>query len=85
MKELGSEDVQRPEGQVVQQFKSSQSNQPIPNPDHDRTGQTWSSHRESLKHVSLVTARTSIWKKKQITIERGDPLFAVMQITSAQC
>ena len=38
-KELGSEDAQRPEGQVVQQFKSSQSNQPIPNPDHDRKGQ----------------------------------------------
>ena len=29
--------------------------------------------------------RTSIWKTKQITIERGDPLFAVTQITSAQC
>ena len=26
------------------------------------------------KHVSLVTARTSIWKTKQIPIERGDPL-----------
>ena len=38
-RELGSEDAQRPEGQVVQQFKSFQSNQPIPNPDHDRTGQ----------------------------------------------
>ena len=38
-RELGSEDAQRPEGQVVQQFKSSQSNQPTPNPDHDRTGQ----------------------------------------------
>ena len=38
-RELGSEDAQRPEGQVVQQFKSSQSNQPIPNPDHNRTGQ----------------------------------------------
>ena len=37
MKELGSEDAQRPEGQVVQQSKSSQSNQPKPNPDHDRT------------------------------------------------
>ena len=34
-RELGSEDAQRPEGQVVQQFKSFQSNQPIPNPDHD--------------------------------------------------
>ena len=38
-RELGSEDAQRPEGQVVQQFKSSQSNQPIPNPDLDRTVQ----------------------------------------------
>ena len=38
-RELGSEDAQRPEGQVVQQFKSFQSNQPIPNPDYDRTGQ----------------------------------------------
>ena len=39
MKELGSEDAQRPDGQVMQHFKSSQSNQPTPNPDHDRTGQ----------------------------------------------
>ena len=39
MKELGSEVAQRPDGQVVQQFKSSQLNQPNPNPDHDRTGQ----------------------------------------------
>ena len=38
MKELGSEVAQRPEVQIVQQSKSSQSNQPDPNPDHDRTG-----------------------------------------------
>ena len=38
-RELGSEDDQRPEGQVVQQSRSFQSNQPIPNPSHDRTGQ----------------------------------------------
>ena len=39
MKEVGSEVVQRPDGQVVQQSKSSRSNQPNPNPDHDdRTG-----------------------------------------------
>ena len=36
-RELGSEDAQRPEGQVVQQFKNFQSNQPNPNPNHDRT------------------------------------------------
>ena len=38
-RELGSEDAQRPEGQVVQQYRSFQSNQPIPNPSHDRTVQ----------------------------------------------
>ena len=38
-RELGSKVAQRSEGQVVQQFKSFQSNQSIPNPDHDRTGQ----------------------------------------------
>ena len=37
MRELGSEVAQRPEGQVVQQSKNSQSNQPNPSPDHDRT------------------------------------------------
>ena len=31
--------MRRPDGQVVQQLKSSQSNQPTPNPDHDRTVQ----------------------------------------------
>ena len=37
-REFGSEVDQRPDGQVVQQFKIFQSNQPIPNPGHDRTG-----------------------------------------------
>ena len=36
-RELSSEDAQRPEGQVVQQSRSLQSNQPIPNPGRDRT------------------------------------------------
>ena len=35
-RELGSEVARQAEGQVVQQSKSSQSDQP--NPDHDRTG-----------------------------------------------
>ena len=38
-RELGSEDAQRPERQVVQQSIRFQSNQPIPNPSRDRTGQ----------------------------------------------
>ena len=40
MKELVSEAARQPEGEVVQQFKSSQSSQPNPNPDHDRTVKT---------------------------------------------
>ena len=40
MNELGSEVAQRPDGQVVHYFKSSQLNQPTPNPDHDRTEQS---------------------------------------------
>ena len=38
-RELGSEHAQRPEGQVEQQSRSLQSNQPIPNPSRDSTGQ----------------------------------------------
>ena len=38
-RELGSEHAQRPEGQVVQQSRCFQSNQPIPNPSRDRSGQ----------------------------------------------
>ena len=38
-RELGSEHAQRPEGQVEQQSRGIQSNQPIPNPSRDKTGQ----------------------------------------------
>ena len=38
-RELCSDDAQRPEGEVGRQSKSFQSNQPTPNPDHDRTEQ----------------------------------------------
>ena len=37
MKDLGSEVARQPEGEVGRQAKSSQSSQPNPNPDHDRT------------------------------------------------
>ena len=108
MKELGSEVVRQPEGEVARQAKGSQPTQPNPNPDHDRTRrpvlcpqrgaprsqeiETRSFREEAVKHDrrkpvvcseralqirSLVTARTSIWKKKQITRERRDLLFAV--------
>ena len=53
---------------------------------HDRTGKPVVCPREgALQTRFLVTARTLMWKTKQITIERGNLLFAVMQITSAQC
>ena len=38
MRELSSEVARQPEGEVAQQSKSSQSSQPNPNPNHDRTG-----------------------------------------------
>ena len=41
--------------------------------------------QEHPKHISLVTTRTSRWMMQQNTKERRNPLFAVMQITSAQC
>ena len=53
---------------------------------HDGTGRPVVCPQEGApKHVSLVTARTSMWKMKQITMELGNPLFAVLQITRAPC
>ena len=63
MKELGSEVAQRPEGQVVQQSKSSQSNQPHPNPDHDRTGRpvvcSQGAPRSSNQEIETRSSRDS--------------------------
>ena len=82
-RELGSEDAQRPVGQYVQQFKSSQSNQSTPNPDHDRTGQPVVGtdrtgnpllKQEQPKHVPLMKAQASPLETKQFMIERGNPL-----------
>ena len=47
-RELSSEDAQRPEGQVVQQSRSLQSNQPIPNPGRD------------CKHYTSNTVKTYV-------------------------
>ena len=60
MKELGSEVARQPDGEVVQQSKSSQSSQPNPNPDHDRTGkpvvcpQRGAREHKRSKHVLFV-------------------------------
>ena len=92
MKEWVSEVARQPEGEVVQQPISSQSSQPNPNPDHDRKGKPVvcrDTRQEHPKHVSLMTARTSMWKMKQNMTELGNPLFAVTQVTrkvtSNQC
>ena len=90
-RELGSEDAQRPEGQVVQQFKSFQSNQPIPNPDHDRTGQPVVRTDRTEQPVVGTNTRTaqdgrktsrsqeidtrSFHEKLSKTIERDNPLL----------
>ena len=47
----------QPDGQVVQQFKSSQLNQPNSNPDHDRTGQEAVKHDRTVQPV-VETGRT---------------------------
>ena len=89
-RELGSEVAQRPEGQVVQQFESSQLNQPNPNPDHDRTEQpvvrtdrteqpvvetdTQIMCQTVPKHVPFMKAQASTLETKQFVIERGNPL-----------
>ena len=72
MQELGVEVARQPEGEVVQQSRSSQSSQPNPNPDHDRPGkpvvcprarkasrsqeiETRSFREEAVKHDRTVT------------------------------
>ena len=87
MKEFGSEVAQRPEGQVVQQSKSSQSNQPNPNPDHERTGTpvVGSDPRTAQgarKRPVLRRSKHVLFMKKLLNmIEQGHPLFAVTQVT----
>ena len=54
MKELGSEHVQRPEGQVAQESRSFQSNQPILNPIRERMGQPVVKRNESGHEQSML-------------------------------
>ena len=63
-RELGSEDAHRPEGQVVQQFKSFQSNQPIPNPDHYGTGQPVARTERTGQPVVGTNTRTVQYGRK---------------------
>ena len=73
MKELGSEVTQRPDGEVVQQFKSSQLNQP----------------KQEKRPVPRRSKHVLFMKKLLNMIERCNPLSAVTyitsQVTSNQC
>ena len=62
MKELGSEVVRQPEGEVAQQSKSSQSSQPNPNPYHDRTGNPLFTLKE--EHPILRKSKHVLFVKK---------------------
>ena len=57
MKEFGSEVAQQPDGEVARQSKSSQSNKPNPNPDHNRTVKPVvcrdTSHAQGARKTSL--------------------------------
>ena len=74
----------------MQQFKSSQLNQPNPNPDHDRTGQPFvgsdqgSRKVEEKRPVPRRSKHVLFMKKLLNMIERGNPLSAVTQVTSQE-
>ena len=58
MKELGSEVARQPDGEVVQQSKSSQSSQPNPNPDQDRTVKPLFAVMQITRNVHLVLRKS---------------------------
>ena len=70
MKQLGSEIAQRPEGQIVQQSKCSQSNPLNPSPDHDdRTGQPvvgsdpkTAPYARKTSHSQEIDTRSFSWR-----------------------
>ena len=76
MKELGSEVVRQPEGEVAQQSKSSQSSQPDPNPDHDRTGkpvgcpQRGASRSQEIETRSFRQRPESIWEVRSTAVRK---------------
>ena len=84
MKDVGSEVARQSEGEVARQAKTHQANQTQTQIMIENWDRLFALNEERLyilkksKHVLFV-------KKLWHTIERGNLLFAVMQITSAQC
>ena len=74
MKELGSEVVRQPEGEVAQQSKSSQSSQPNPNPDHDRTVKPLFALKE--EHPVLRRSKHVLFREEAVKHDRtGKPVI----------
>ena len=74
MKDLGSEVARQPEGAVTRQAKSSQSNQPNPNPDHDRTGKpVVCPHRAASRELGSEVARQA--EDNQPTQPNPNPIY----------
>ena len=84
MKELGSEVAQRPDGQIVQQFKSSHLNQPNPNPDHERTKQPFVGSDLKIAQGGRKTPRSQEIETRSFHEEAVNPLSAVTHITSQE-
>ena len=92
MKELGSEVAQRPEAQVVQQSKSSQSNQLNPSPDpDDRTGQPVVGcdprTAPGARKTSVPRRSKHVLFMNKLLIKHdgtGHPLSAVTQVTTQE-
>ena len=73
MKELGSEVVRQPEGEVARQAKSSQSTQPNPNPDHDRTGKPVVCPQEGASRSQKIETRS--FREEAVKLDRtGKPV-----------
>ena len=73
-RELGSEHAQRPEGQVVQQSWSFQSNQPIPRGD-PLSGMTWEPCKmEEKRPVPRRSMLILFTKRLSLQIDRRNPL-----------
>ena len=84
MKELGSEVARQPEGEVVQQSKSSQSSRPNPNPDLDRTVKPVVCPRARASRSQEIETRSFREEAVKNMTKRRNPLFAVMKIRSNQ-
>ena len=82
MKELGSEVARQPDGEVVQQSKSSQSSQPNPNPDHDRTGKPVVGTDRSGQPVVGTNPRIELSGRKRPVLRRSTHVLFMQKLSN---